>query len=75
MDEPVDYRKVGDYLHETKSLPTVELKTPFKSTWLDNAKAKFLLGWRPQYDYKRLIDEAWNYRRRSDDPRFVWYPG
>ena len=75
MDEPVDYRKVGDYLHETKSLPTVELKTPFKSTWLDNAKAKFLLGWRPQYDYKRMIDEAWNYRRRSDDPRFVWYPG
>jgi UDP-glucose 4-epimerase len=75
MDEPVDYRKVGNYLHETKSLPTVELKTPFKSTWLDNAKAKFLLGWRPQYDYKRLIDEAWNYRRRSDDPRIVWYPG
>jgi UDP-glucose 4-epimerase len=75
MDEPVDYRKVGDYLHETKSLPTVELRTPFKSTWLDNAKAKFLLGWRPQYDYKRLIDEAWNYRRRTDDPRFVWYPG
>jgi UDP-glucose 4-epimerase len=75
MDEPVDYRKVGNYLHETKSLPTVELKTPFKSTWLDNAKAKFLLGWRPQYDYKRLIDEAWNYRRSSDDPRFVWYPG
>lgn len=75
MDEPVDYRKVGNYLHETKSLPTVELETPFKSTWLDNAKAKFLLGWRPQYDYKLLIDEAWNYRRRSDDPRIVWYPG
>jgi len=75
MDEPVDYRKVGDYLHETKSFPTVDLKTPFKSTWLDNAKAKFLLGWRPQYDYKRLIDEAWGYRRAADDPRTVWYPG
>jgi len=75
MDEPVDYREVGNYLHETKSLPTVDLKTPFRSTWLDNAKAKFLLGWRPQYDYKRLIDEAWAYRRAEDDARKVWYPG
>jgi nucleoside-diphosphate-sugar epimerase len=75
MDEPIDYREVGNYLHETKSLPTVDLKTSFHSTWLDNAKAKFLLGWRPRYHYKRLVDEAWNYRRRSDDPRVVWYPG
>ena len=45
------------------------------STWLDNTKAKFLLGWRPAYDLRRLIDEAWDYRRSSDDPRKVWYPG
>jgi UDP-glucose 4-epimerase len=75
MDEPVDYREVGDYLHEKKGLPTVDLKTPFRSTWLDNTKAKFLLGWRPRYDYKRLIEEAWAYRRAEDDPRKVWYPG
>ena len=54
-----------EYLLETKRLPSVELRTPFWSTWLDNAKAKFLLGWRPSYDYKRMIDEAWAYRRTT----------
>ena len=45
---------------------TVEIATPYHSTWLDNAKAKFLLGWRPTYDLKRLIDAAWSYRRAPD---------
>jgi UDP-glucose 4-epimerase len=44
-------------------------------TWLDNAKAKFLLGWRPEYDLKRITDAAWDYQRPPDDPRVVWYPG
>jgi|SRR5271165_4482581 len=75
MDEPVDYRQVADYLHRTRGLPCVEIKTPFHSTWLDNAKAKFLLGWRPQFDLKRLIDDAWTYQRSEAEPRKVWYPG
>ncbi len=75
LDEPVDYRRVADHLHRTRGLSSVEIKTPFHSTWLDNAKAKFLLGWRPQYDLTRLIDEAYNYRRAPDDPRIIWYPG
>jgi nucleoside-diphosphate-sugar epimerase len=75
MDEPVDYRKIGDYLAETRGYPSVEIQTQYHSTWLDNTKAKFLLGWRPRYDLKRLIDEAFDYRRAEDDPRIVWYPG
>jgi UDP-glucose 4-epimerase len=75
MDEPVDYQQVADYLRETRGLPSVGIPTPFRSTWLDNAKAKFLLGWRPRYDLKRLIDEAWTYPRGADDPRKIWYPG
>jgi len=75
MDEPVDYQKVADYLRETRGLPAVEIKTPYFSTWLDNAKAKFLLGWRPRYELQRLIDEAWAYQRGADDPRRIWYPG
>ena len=75
MDEPVDYRQVADYLRDTRQLPSVAVPTPFWSTWLDNAKAKFLLDWRPGYDLKRLIDESWNYQRSADDPRRVWYPG
>ena len=66
---------MADYLKETRGLPSVEIETPFWSTWLDNTKAKFLLGWRPAFDLKRLIEEAWNYQRSESDPRRVWYPG
>jgi UDP-glucose 4-epimerase len=75
MDEPVDYRAVADYLARTRHLPSVDVITPYHSTWLDNTKAKFLLGWRPQYDLARLIDAAWDYQRSPDDPRIIWYPG
>jgi nucleoside-diphosphate-sugar epimerase len=75
MDRPVDYQEVAAYLRETRGIPSVEIKTPYRSTWLDNAKAKFLLGWQPRYDLKRLIEEAWNYQRSGADPRRVWYPG
>jgi UDP-glucose 4-epimerase len=75
MDEPVDYRKVADYLAETRGLPSVDLRTPCHSTWLDNAKARFILGWTPCYDYKRLVDEAWDYQRDPGDLRQVWYSG
>jgi nucleoside-diphosphate-sugar epimerase len=75
MDEPVNYRAVAEYLSRTRGLPSVDISTPYHSTWLDNAKAKFLLGWRPQYDLARLIDAAWDYQRTPDDPRLIWYPG
>jgi len=75
MDEPVDYGEMGKYLNASRGLPSVEIKTEYHSTWLDNTKAKFLLGWRPEYDMKRMIDSAFDYVRAQDDPRKVWYPG
>jgi len=75
MDEPVDYGELGAYLHETRGLAPVPIKTPFHSTWLDNTKAKFLLGWRPRYDLKRMVEAAWSHQRPASDPRKVWYPG
>jgi nucleoside-diphosphate-sugar epimerase len=66
---------VAEYLATTHGLPSVDIPTPFYSTWLDNSKAKFRLGWRPEYDLKRLIDAAWAYPRAADEPRIVWYPG
>jgi UDP-glucose 4-epimerase len=75
MDEPVNYGKAAEYLSRTRGLPSVDIRTPYYSTWLDNAKARFLLGWRPAYGLERLIDESWDYRRSPDDPRKVWYPG
>ena len=75
MDEPVDYARVAEHLRQTRGLSLVAIRTSCYSNWLDNTKAKFLLGWRPVYDLSRLIDEAWEYRRSPDDPRKVWYPG
>lgn len=75
MDEPVDYGALGDYLRESRGLPTVNITTPYHSTWLDNTKAKFLLGWRPDYDLKKMTDSAWDYQREDSDPRVIWYPG
>ncbi len=75
MDEPVDYGELAAYLERTRGLPSVDVATPFHSTWLDNAKAKFVLGWRPRYDMASMADAAFDYRRAPDDPRIVWYPG
>ena len=75
MDEPVDYREVAKYLSATRGMPSVDVKTPFHSTWLDNTKAKLLLGWRPRVDLARLIEDAWTFERAESDPRRVWYPG
>jgi len=75
MNEPVNYREMASYLHATRGLPSVDLKTPYRSTWLDNSKAKFLLGWRPSVDMPLLVENAWTFQRTSSDPRKVWYPG
>jgi UDP-glucose 4-epimerase len=75
MDEPVDYGALAEYLKKTRGLPSVAVPTPYHSTWLDNTKAKFRLGWRPRYDLARLTDAAFDYRRGADDPRRVFYPG
>lgn len=75
MDEPVDYGRLGAYLAATRGLPRVDVRTPYRSTWLDNSKIKFLLGWRPLYDLEKLVDAAWDYTRAADDPRVVYYPG
>jgi len=75
MDEPVDYRQMSRYLTATRGLPSVEIKTAYHSTWLDNTKAKLILGWRPEYDMKKMIDSAWDYVRAQNDLRNIWYPG
>ena len=75
MDEPVDYGVVAEYLRATRGLPSVTIPTEYHSTWLDNTRARFVLGWRPKVNTCGLVDLAWDYKRASDDPRTVWYPG
>ena len=75
MDEPVHYGRVAEILKRDMGVDSVKIKTPFQSTWLDNSKAKFLLGWRPRYDLEKLVGESYSYERLPEDPRKIWYPG
>ena len=74
MNEPVDYGAVAA-LMETNGRDRAEIATPFHSNWLDNAKARKVLGWKPSVGLEELFERAWNYRRGENDPRIVWYPG
>lgn len=75
MDRPVDYGEVATHLARTRGLASVDIPSSYHSNWMDNSKAKYLLGWQPKYDLEMLIDSAWQYERSPDDPRIVWYPG
>lgn len=75
MDRPVDYGEVAAHLARTRGLDFVDIPSGYHSTWMDNSKAKSLLGWEPDYDLEMLIDSAWQYERPQSDPRVVWYPG
>ncbi len=75
MDRPVDYGEVADHLTATRGLNSRTVTTPMISNWLDNAKARLTLGWRPKVDLEQLVERAWEYRRSADDPRKIWYPG
>jgi UDP-glucose 4-epimerase len=75
MSRPIDYGEVAAYLASTRDLASVRIDSPFHSNWLDNNKARFLLGWEPAHDMQKLIEDAWSYERSPDDPRTIWYPG
>ena len=75
MDAPVDYADVAAYLQRTRGREAVDVPTTFFSNWLDNAKARHLLGWRPEIGLETLIERAFTYQRAPDDPRKIWYPG
>lgn len=75
MNRPVDYATVAEHLGDAEDLEAVEIPTPLHSNWLDNSKARHVLGWEPETDEKALIEKAWAYRRDTNDPRIVWYPG
>jgi nucleoside-diphosphate-sugar epimerase len=75
MNEPVDYGELESLLRTNEQLEGFDVPTPFYSNWLDNTKARKVLGWKPSVDLKELVERAWKYRRGEGDPRIVWYPG
>lgn len=75
MNEPVDYGALEPLLGKSEQLKGLDVPTPFHSNWLDNTKARKVLGWKPSVDLKELVERAWKYRREEGDTRIVWYPG
>ena len=75
MNEAVDYGEVAAYLLATRGLKSIAIPSSYHSNWMDNAAAKFDLGWRPAVDLPQLIDRAYDHVRRPEEPRKIWYPG
>jgi nucleoside-diphosphate-sugar epimerase len=75
MTEPVDYGAVAAHLKAKYGLESARIDSDYHSNWMDNSKARYMLGWEPAYDMAKLVDAAWNYRRSPGDPRTIWYPG
>ncbi len=75
MDQPIDYGAVADLLEANGNRQRRDIPTPFHSNWLDNSKARMVLGWQPEIDLAGLVERAWHYKRAADDPRIIWYPG
>ena len=75
MDQPVDYGLVRRYLEKSRGIESVPVATDQHSVWLDNARAREVLRWRPSYDTLRLVDDAWNHQPGPGDERLVYYPG
>lgn len=75
MNQPVDYGAIADRLEAGGQANRRDITTSFHSNWLDNSKARMLLGWQPEVGLDDLIERAWSYARAADDPRIIWYPG
>lgn len=75
MDRPVDYGEVATALQNRQRVSIAEIETPFHSNWMDNTKAKAVLGWQPRVALQQLIESAWSYVRAPNEPRVVRYPG
>ena len=76
MDRPVDYGEVAAYLARTRGLDSIDIPSQFHSNWMDNSKAKYLLGLAAGLrsgNADRLGLDTTSVRK--NDPRIVWYPG
>ncbi len=75
MDEPFDYGEAAAHIKSRFDLASVDVPTPYHSVKIDNGKARQVLGWRPRFDTKSLIDAAWAFERKPGSERQTLYPG
>lgn len=70
MNEPFDYVDAAQYAAQQMGIDVLELVDPIgQDFWIDTTKARYVLGYRPQYDIRRLIDQAIEFRRSGEQRR------
>ena len=70
MAEPFDYVETAAYAAERLGIGVVELVDPVGQDFcIDIAKARYVLGYRPQYDALALIDRAVEFRKSGHTRR------
>jgi len=63
MNDPFNYVEAARYAAGKLGLDVLDLVDPIgKDFCIDNAKARWVLGFQPQYDIYRLIDQAMAFR-------------
>lgn len=70
MNDPFDYVEAARHAAGCLGIDVLELVDPVGQDFcIDTTKARYVLGYRPQYDIFRLIDRAVDFRRRRQPRR------
>jgi nucleoside-diphosphate-sugar epimerase len=70
MAEPFDYPSAAAYAAGRLGIEVIDLVDPVGQDFcIDIAKARWVLGYQPEYDIRRLIDQAAEFRRSGRQRR------
>lgn len=70
MAEPFDYVDTAAYVAERLGIDVIELVDPVGQDFsMDVTKARYVLGYRPQYDIRGLVDRAVEFRQAGGPRR------
>jgi UDP-glucose 4-epimerase len=66
MNDPFNYVEAAEYAAKKLGIETLDLVDPVgRDFCIDTTKARYVLGYKPQYDIFRLIDQAVEFRRQG----------
>ncbi len=70
MTDPFDYVDAAGYAAQQLGIDVVDLVDPVGQDFcIDTTKARYVLGYQPQYDIRRLIDRAVEFRQAGRSRR------
>lgn len=73
---PFSYRIMADHMAKQLDLPVVEFTNPeFHNFAIDLSKSRSVLGYKPEYDIFKIVDEAVAFRKAGKKRTPLLYPG